>query len=309
MRHRTLNIDTVSEFARSQSSTLSRPVRRTVSRQQSIYRKLVPKIWPLLVSGTRLLTPPLDLDTISPVLVLGNQKTGSTAIARLLAHRGGLRATTNIHPLQSPDARLENDPAPIEALIQRLRYYFRRDLVKENELTLATDALLQVLPNARFVYVVRHPADNIRSILDRVDLPGHPLPLDRVDRSGSGWHRIVHGTDIDVDAEDHITSLAKRWSYTAEIYNRNRDRLHLVRYEDFTADKKGTISTLSRQLDIEPQQKIEAFLDVSFQPRGTHRSVPLTDFFSADAIATIHRCCRNGMDTLQYSPIDASRHD
>lgn len=278
----------------------------TRSRLHSIAQTLTRQAEPLLVTTHRLLTPHLDLNTLNPVLVLGNQKTGSTAIAKLLAHLGRLRAVTDIHPLHAPDAHLPDDPSAVAPFVQRMRYYFRHDLVKENELTPATGALLEVLPHARPAFVVRHPVHNIRSILDRVDLPGHPRSLDAIDLSGSGWGPIVRGRPLGIEAADHITALAKRWQHMTDLYRRHDDRLHLVRYEDFVADKDGTIRRLADQLGIAPRRDIQSLLDVQFQPRGEHRSAPPEEFFSAEALARIHRHCADGLTTLDYDPISTS---
>jgi hypothetical protein len=238
--------------------------------------------------------------------VLGNQKTGSTAVARLLAALGRLSITTDIPPLQTPTTHLPNDPEQVAAVLQRYRYYFRRDLVKENELTPATDALLEVLPHARPVFVVRHPAHNIRSILDRVELPGHPKPLDALSLPNNGWRPIVTSRLFGIEAPDHITALAKRWSHMTAIYERHRDRLHLVRYEDFMADKAQTIRTLAERLGIEPKRDIQPLLDVPFQPRGAHRSTALSSFFSDEALDIITRHCATGMEVLDYEPVASS---
>ena len=272
----------------------------------ALLEKIVGAIRPLLVTGARWGTPRLSLSEIAPVLILGNQKTGSTAIAELLAQYGDLWATTDLHPLQSPDAQIENEPASVACLIQRLRYYFRRDLVKENELTAATDSLLEVFPRARPVFVVRHPVQNVRSILDRVSLPGRPLPFETLDLSGGGWERIVRGHDYGIEADDHITSLALRWCRTTTIYLRHSDRLHLVRYEDFMSDKLGTINALATRLGVEPKEDIRPLLDVPFQPRGDHRSTPPNDFFSDQALDIIHERCVDGMSALNYEPVPDS---
>lgn len=277
------------------------------SRRRTIRKKLTDLTWPLLVRAHELLTPRVDLESLDFVLVLGNQKTGSTAIAELLGSLGRLRVATDIHPLQSPDARVRDDPASVARMIQRMRYYFRRDLVKENELTPATSALLEVLPRVRPVYVVRHPTHNIRSILDRVGLPGHPQPLDEIELSDGGWQSIVSSRFLGIEAHDHITSLAKRWNYMATIYQRHQDRLHLVRYEDFMADKLKTIHTLADRLGIENCQDIEPLLNISFQPRGAHRSIAPNEFFSEEALSIITQQCSEGMKALNYEPIPDSQ--
>jgi hypothetical protein len=267
-----------------------------------------PTLWPLLTRCYQWGTPRLDLDSLSPVLVLGNQKTGSTAIAELLAQLGGLRATTDLHPLQATSSPLPSDATAVAALLQRLRYYFRADLIKENELTLITSPLLSVLPRARPVFVVRHPAHNIRSILDRVGLPGTPRPLDALSLApgDEGWRPILTGSDLGVEAKDTITALAKRWARTTAIYQRHRERLRLVRYEDFMTDKSGCIQALAEDLGVPARHDIDALVDVSFQPRGAHRDVPVNEFFSSAALARIHEHCADGMSALEYAPVSPS---
>lgn len=265
--------------------------------------KVLGRFWPAITTVYRGLTSRLDPATLDLVLVLGNQKTGSTAIARLLAVWGNLNAVTDVHSLQASRVRLPNQPAAVEEFLQRARYYFRHDLVKENALTPATDALLNVLPCARPVYVVRHPVHNVRSILDRLGLPGTPRSLRSLDLSDGGWRPIVENRHFDGDADDHITSLAQRWAETTAIYRRHRDRLTLVRYEDFMADKEGCIRQLSDRLNVPQENDIRPLLDVPFQPRGQHRSVPPASFFSAEGLAIINRECADGMDALDYDPI------
>ena len=262
-------------------------------------------LWPVAVKGHQLLTPRLDLATLDPVLVLGNQKTGSTAIARLLAAIGQLDVASDIHVLQASNVQVANNPESVAAFIQKARYYFRRSVIKENALTPATDALLDVLPQARPVYIVRHPVHNIRSILDRLDLPGTPRTLAPLEIADDGWTSIVDSRHLGFEAADHITSLAKRWTYMTAIYRRHSERLTLVRYEDFMADKMATIRRLADQLGIDEQQDIRPLLDVPFQPRGTHRSTAPVSFFSAEALAIINRHCASGMEALDYEPITA----
>ncbi len=273
------------------------------SPSRSIFQKAKRKTWPALVWAHRYLTPHLDLDALDPVLILGNQKTGSTAIARLLAVWGNLRAVTDVPLLQSPNTNLPNDPAAVERFIQGMRYYFRHDLVKENALTPATEALLDVLPRARPLYVVRHPVHNVRSILDRLGLPGEPQSFRTLELSDGGWQPIVENHHFEGQADDHITSLAQRWSHTTAIYQRHRERLTLVRYEDFMDNKQNCIRRLANRLGVPHENDIRPLLDVPFQPRGKHRSKPPESFFSDEALAIINRECAGGMDALNYAPI------
>jgi hypothetical protein len=259
--------------------------------------------------------PPLEPARIAPVLVLGNQKTGSSAIAHLLAARGGLSLAANVHPAQGRERRMARlDASEMRAFIQNeARYYFGHAVVKENALTSAVGALLEALPNARGIFIVRHPAHNIRSILDRLGLPGTPQPLGTVAADlPAGWRDVVtngglRSDDDDDDApEDHITALARRWATLARRYLRHAERLHLARYEDFMADKAGFVRRLADTLDIPFQRDIESLLDVPFQPRGAHRGAALDQFFSTDALRIIDDCCASEMRALRYDRVSAN---
>jgi hypothetical protein len=67
-----------------------------------------------------------------------------------------------------------------------------------------------------------------------------------------------------------------------------------------------TIHALATRLGIEPRQEIQPLLDVSFQPRGAHRSTPPGEFFSAEALDIIHQQCADGMSALDYEPVSVS---
>ena len=257
--------------------------------------------------------PPLEPARIAPVLVLGNQKTGSSAIAHLLAACGDLRLAANVHPAQGRERRMARlDASEMRAFIQNeARYYFGHAVVKENALTSAVGALLEALPNARGVFVTRHPAQNIRSILDRLGLPGTPQPLGTVAADlPAGWRDVVTNGGLRLDdpedaPEDHITALARRWATLARRYLRHAERLHLARYEDFMADKAGFVRRLADTLDIPFQRDIESLLDVPFQPRGAHRGAALHQFFSTDALRIIDDCCAPEMRALRYDPVSS----
>ena len=246
--------------------------------------------------------PPLDLEAIEPILILGNQKTGSTAIARLLAHYAQLSMAVDVPPAWKKERQLVTGAQSVPSFIQETRYYFRRALVKENVLTLVTPALLKTLPHARVVFIVRHPAHNIRSILDRLALPGRPLPFNELDVPSPVWKRVVDSRWLGLRAQNHIASLAERWNHVTNIYLQHRNHLHLIRYEDFTGNKPGTIHRLAGHLALPKRQEIHPLVDVSFQPPGPHRSVQLAQFFTEEALQLINDRCAAGMQALGYEP-------
>jgi hypothetical protein len=270
---------------------------------RNLQDKLTDALEPYWARFYPLISTQLDLRALRPILVLGNQKTGSSAVAHLLAAHGDLSLAADVHPAQGRERHVASLDAPAMAgFIQRARYYFRRDVVKENALTPGAGALLAALPNARAVFVARHPAHNVRSILDRLDLPGHPCPLGEI-QVESGWQEVVDGSALGLNASDHITALARRWQALTDTYLLHRERLHLVRYEDFQTDKSGVIAELAERCDAPRRADIGPLLDRPFQPRGKHRTTPLEDFFSEEALRIIDRCCAGGRRALDYDPI------
>lgn len=281
------------------SPTQTTALRNAVGRR-SLPRKLAERLRPAWARLHALLTPRLDLAALDPVLVLGNQKTGSTAIARLLAAYGRLGIAADVPPAHTREQALVEGALPMSDFLQQARYYFRHAVVKENMLTLPAGALLEALPQARFVYVVRRAGENIRSILDRLGLPGRPLPFHALPAVPEGWRSVVDGRWLFPDARNHIAALAARWTRTARLYQQHRARLTLVRYEDFTADKERTIARLAEHLGIPQRQDIRSLLDVPFQPRGAHRRVAPADFFSPEALRIIRHRCTDAMQALGY---------
>ncbi len=267
------------------------------------FRALHLRLIPVLAEAHRRLSPPLDLNSIAPILVLGNQKTGSSAIAGLLAARTGSSMATDLSEAWTREFEFANDRTKLVSFIDANRYYFRRTIVKENSLTLAASTLFAVIPNACGVFVVRHPVQNIRSILDRLDWPGDPRPIESLPDVPRTWQQVINVKPWGTEAADHISALAHRWRLTTEAVIRNRARGEVVRYEDFNDDKLGTIDHVANQLGLPNRLPVGHLLEHPFQPRGTRRGYKIDDVFSEEAVATIERICSDGMADLGYESV------
>ncbi len=110
---------------------------------------------------------------------------------------------------------------------------FSADIVKEPNLTFAAPALMEHFGVSRAVFVIRHPHDNIRSILDRLKLPGNLSALDtsRV-KANRTWRSLLAGHDLDLPPDHYVTTLARRWLRAVRIYESARDRFELFRYHE-----------------------------------------------------------------------------
>jgi hypothetical protein len=240
-----------------------------------------------------------------PVILLGNQKSGTTAIAALLAEMTGLSATLDLEKeMKAPVIdRVKTGGLSMSEFVRRNKLDFSREIIKEPSLSPYYHELAAEFPRARFVMVIRDPRDNIRSILNRLKIPGSLSDLPPNDRArlSRAWELILDGRWLGLDGGNYIEMLAQRWSYIADLYLANPDRMILVRYEDFSRDKIGKLLELASVLGLEQRNDVSSRVDVQFQPAGD-RNVRWKDFFGAENLAAIERICGGGMSRLGYPP-------
>jgi hypothetical protein len=237
------------------------------------------------------------------VFVLGNQKSGTSAIGNLLAKYGGLTATMDILPeiRRQLIPRVAQGEASFEEVVTTYRRSFSRDVVKHPNFVLVIDHLLERFPEGRFIFVVRDPRDNIRSILDRLDLPGDADELTRslLDSVPLAWRRILGVTGESAQSH-YVENLCNRWNFVVDGYLRNAHQLELIRYEDFVRDKTGQIGRLADLLGIRQRFEIDHIVDSQFQPAGSHRSDALADFFGPANLLKIEQRCGVRASAIGY---------
>lgn len=237
-----------------------------------------------------------------PLFVLGNQKSGTSAIARMLGERGGMSVTIDLYcdVLYPEHPQVINGEMSIEVFIRKNALDFSRNVIKDSNLTLLFPQLRKHFPYARFLFVVRDPRDNIRSILNRLRLSGtdaseevrarHRLPR--------AWKPVLDMSWYGIEG-NVIETLAYRWCTMMDIYFRDREQFVLCRYEDFCKNKSAEIDRLCDEMGIARRASIEHLLNRQFQHKGDAR-VTWRDFFGDDNLATIERICGEHMNTLGY---------
>lgn len=239
----------------------------------------------------------------SPILVLGNQKSGTTAIAALLAEKAGLSATLDLNEMTAEDERkMHKREGGLAEFVASHKLEFSRDLIKEPRLTFLYPKLRERFPNGQYVFIIRDPRDNIRSILNRLELPGDKKYLGEgeIDSIDPVWSLVLNGEWMGLSGKNYVDMLAARWSRSARTYLDHDDAFCLVRYENFVADKVGTITGLAEQLGLEKSHAIDDKVDVQYQPRG-NRSVDWDTFFGAKNLYRIENLCEPAMSSLGYS--------
>jgi Sulfotransferase family len=253
----------------------------------------------LAADATRLL-----LGVAQPqVLVLGNQKSGTTAIAALLAQRLGVRATLDIPALWGDDLeRRRAGAGSLRWLAVRHPHAFTAAVVKEPNLTFRYEQARAVFPHSRVVFVVREPRANIRSILSRLGLPGDADELTAAQRAvvPAVWRAVLDPELLGLAPGTYIETLARRWSAAADIYLRHAGDLTLVRYEDFVRDKAAVITTIANALGLAVRHDIAASIDRQFQPLGSR--APYEQFFGERNLARIAAIARRPAAQLGYPP-------
>lgn len=239
------------------------------------------------------------------VIVAGMPKSGTTVIASLLAKAANVEVCSDpFHQLDSKGVKfrepLFSGTLSLEALWRRHRRVFSGAVVKDPNFPLFLKDLKQLLPDAQFVFIIREPLDNIRSILDRLHLPGDPVKGASLLSNVTGtWGRVLNGTSPDMPGSDYLERMAWRWRISAMNYVENQEGVYLIRYEDFLKDKKARIERLAGELGFGSLRDISSFLDIQFQPKGkkpSNREV----FFGEDNINRIEAIVRPYMTQFGY---------
>ena len=239
----------------------------------------------------------------APIFILGNQKSGTSAIAALLAELTALSAIVDLKKeIENPTYhRVKIGELSFAEFVKLNRLDFSKDIIKEPNLTLLYQELNDYFPRAKFVFVIRDPRDNIRSMLDRLQIPGNLSQLDQNhwQKITPAWELIINNQWLGIEGENYIEMLAGRWNYTTNIFWQHQDKMILTRYEDFLQDKIGELVRIANELGLKPLKDITDKVDIQFQPRG-NREVKWEDFFGNENLRKIELICGDKMKLFGY---------
>lgn len=239
----------------------------------------------------------------SPVVALGNQKSGTTAIAALLAEHAGITATLDLKRFTIDDMdRIHRGELSAADFVRLHRRDFSVDLVKEPGLTFLWPRFHDYFAAAPILFIIRDPRANIRSILNRVQRPGDRDDLPDFEALTLSWQRVVDNQWLGIHASHYIESMAHRWNLAVDIYEKFRDDMILVKYEDFGAAKAATIAALARRLGLQGRHDISGRVDIQFQGKGDRNVTPEV-FFGASNLGRIERICGTRMERFGYAPL------
>lgn len=240
-----------------------------------------------------------------PLIFLGKGKSGTTAIAAMFAEATGKTVALDIPALFVDGIRpILLGRSELSAVVDRERLAFSHDIIKQPTLTWFFDELREFFPGARFVMIVRDPRDNIRSVLNRMDVPGNleDLSPEMVANIHGGWRwHFDEPWLLGLTGKNYIELSANRWNLAVDVYRDHSDDMLLIRYEDFMQDKIGSIARLAAQIGFPVVQDIGANSERQYQPQGKDRGKSWIEFFGPRNLGTIERICGSRMAEFGYS--------
>ena len=240
----------------------------------------------------------------SPIIVLGNQKSGTSAIAALLSEMTGLSVSIDLKTeVENPTyQKVKKGELSFADFVKVNKLDFSREIVKEPNLTLFYQELVEYFPSSQFVFVIRDPRDNIRSILNRLKIPGNLSSLSAEYRGEMtpAWELIVDNRWLGLKGENYIEMLANRWNLMADVFLNHKQEMILSRYEVFVKDKVAEIERLAKYLKLPQVNDISGKIDIQFQPRG-EKNVKWGEFFGSKNLTKIEQICATKMRQLDYT--------
>ncbi len=240
-----------------------------------------------------------------PIFILGNQKSGTSAIATLL---GKLTANPTAVDLFYSGynfklfKKWKSKEISTFKFVSKNKLEFSKKIIKEPHLSVFYTELKEEFPNAKFVMIIRNPFDNIRSILDRLNIDGDKDFLKNSDKNKifHSWNLLFNNSWIGAGEGHYIEVLAERWNIIYNSYFENKEDIILIKYEDFLKDKIGVLNKLSIELGLKNITDISSILNNQFQPKGKNRKIDSKDFFGKTNYQKIENICKDNLMRFKY---------
>jgi hypothetical protein len=239
-----------------------------------------------------------------PLFIFGNQKSGTTVIAILLSKLSGMSATLDLtkENLYPDYDKLMRENMSFDYFINKNRIDFSKKIIKDPFLALFYNKLRNRYKHAKFIFIIRDPRDNIRSILNRLKLPGTIESLNEVEfkKYGPGWKLALNNEWLGINSNNIIMQLSHRWNYYYNIYKNNMDNLYLIKYEDFVANKVGIITEICHKFSLPIKNDITHKVNLNYNIKGDNKR-SLEKFFGKRNLLEIEKICKEGMNFFNYS--------
>ena len=216
----------------------------------------------------------------APLWVFGIQKAGTSVFARALAE-----ATGRTHLLDTPvlwDTWTEEmTEQRLGQILKRHPLTFSPEIIKEPTLTFYPDAALQNTTRKRHVLLIRDPAQNIRSHLDRMGIAGN------AQIGPQSGIRPAYVEYFNSSGLPPAIAMAHRWLKAHAHERWFDDAIAVLEYERFVQDPNGQISAATRHLGWTAPHSVASVMWHQHQPAGANRNQDLETFFGTDILSEI----------------------
>ena len=248
----------------------------------------------------------------SPIIVLGNQKSGTTAIAALVGRATKkkfaidpwfqIQNKLDIKSQIDLQKQLYEHSCSLNDFINHNKQYFSVEIIKEPNFTFLYEDVIKCFPTAKFIFINRDPRDNIRSILNRLNVPGNLTQLSdcQLESMTLGWQLVMEGKYPSVLGNNYIEKLAYRWNIAADTYIKNADNIIYIAYENFLEDKQAKIISLAEKIGVNIEHDISQELNIQYQPKSNNNASWL-EFFGAKNLAHINDICGDKIKLFNYN--------
>ncbi|MAJ13313.1 MAG: hypothetical protein CMD09_04880 [Flavobacteriales bacterium] len=238
-----------------------------------------------------------------PLFILGNPKSGTTIIGKLISKASNKSHTSDIRSvIKNSSEKLDLGLININTFINSHKYEFSKEIIKEPSLSFYAEELINEYPNSKFIWIIRNPLQNIRSILNRLKIDGnhHKIKFEDYDEinKNPAWKYNLEFRKNNKKFF-YIEALAYRWNFLANLYFKNKDKIQLVKYEDFIINKKKYINNLLNTIQINKEKDIDEMVDTQFQPKG-NSNIDINKFFGKKNKELILKICEKNMKKLNY---------
>lgn len=264
--------------------------------------KILNKLKNLKIETTAALYGP----SVTKAVFMGHQKSGTTAIANLLSKRSKMSYSNDpvfFSCRESNDAvkLLENKSEEFVTIMRAHRGLFFREVVKDPDFSFAPCLISRMYPAAKIIFISRNPFDIIRSIYNRLGISGQieakKIPMSNMKNPTCQWDYIING---EIGCSKQVTErLAARIEETTVQYLKHKDKVTLVKYEEFMSNKSKFIDELADNLGFEKKSDITDYLNKQFQPKG-QSEISSDEFFSRESTRIISKACPITLSEFTY---------
>jgi hypothetical protein len=190
----------------------------------------------------------------APVIVLGHQRSGTSAIAHLVSKASNSPLVDDPPWTFTANVRqVYGDDVATARYLEEHRRDVEHGILKAPALTPLAPAIERWNLALRFLVVVRNPRDNIAAALEW-----------RRDRDANSTTDFWDMRWLGIEETDRLEMLAQRWVRHIEAAQ-HLNHAVWVCYDDFCGDKAGVVRRLVDSLGFERCAPIDALVDQQFK--------------------------------------------